>query len=73
MLPLWARVKQGVMAIKEYSAIPQTPGLQEPHHQIVCQFWDTHWEGRSLTLLQRRNWCIVLPEPTGQPNKIVCV
>ena len=35
MLPLLARVDQGVMAIKEYSAFPKAPALLEPHHQIV--------------------------------------
>ena len=35
MLPLWARVDQGAIAMKRYSALPKAPALLEPHHQIV--------------------------------------
>ena len=35
VLPLRARVDQGAMTIKEYSAFPKAPVLLEPHHQIV--------------------------------------
>ena len=35
VLPLLDRVDLGAMAVKEYSAFPNAPGLLEPHHQIV--------------------------------------
>ena len=35
MLPLQATVDQGVIAVKEYSALPKAPALMEPHHQSV--------------------------------------
>ena len=35
VLPLWVRVDQGVMAIKEYCTFFNAPELQ-PHHQIQC-------------------------------------
>ena len=51
MLPLRARVDQGAMAMKGYSAFPKAPALLEPHHQIVlCPNQDTHWGGRVLYL-----------------------
>ena len=33
MLPLRARVDQGAMVMKGYSAFPKAPALLEPHHQ----------------------------------------
>ena len=35
MLPLRARVYQGAMAMKGYSAFPIAPALLEPHYEIV--------------------------------------
>ena len=35
MLPLWARLDLGAMAMKGYSIFPKAPALLEPHHQIV--------------------------------------
>ena len=35
MLPLWARVDLGAIAMKGYFAVPKAPALLEPHHQIV--------------------------------------
>ena len=35
VLPLWARVDLGAMAMKRYSAFSKAPALLEPHHQIV--------------------------------------
>ena len=35
VLPLAARVDQGAMATKRYSALPKAPALLKPHHQIV--------------------------------------
>ena len=35
VLPFWARVDLGAMAIKGYSAFPKAPALLEPHHQSV--------------------------------------
>ena len=35
VLPLRARVDQGAMAMKGYSAFPNAPALLEPHHEIV--------------------------------------
>ena len=35
VLPLWARVDLGVMAMKGYPVSPKAPALLEPHHQIV--------------------------------------
>ena len=41
MLPLWARVDLGVMAMKEYFAFPKAPVLLEPQHEIVeCHMQD---------------------------------
>ena len=46
MLPLRARVYQGAMAIKGYSAFPKPPSLLESHNQIVyCPIQDTRWWG----------------------------
>ena len=35
MLPLWARLDLGAMAVKGNSTFLETPALVEPHHQIV--------------------------------------
>ena len=35
VLPLWARVDLGALAMKGYSAFSKAPALLEPHHQIV--------------------------------------
>ena len=35
VLPCWARVDLGAMAVKGYSAFPKGPASLEPHHQIV--------------------------------------
>ena len=35
VLPFWARVNQGAMAMKGCSAFPKTPASMEPHYQIV--------------------------------------
>ena len=35
VLPPWARVNLGAMAMKGYSAFPKAPVLLKPHHQIV--------------------------------------
>ena len=46
VLPLRARVDQGVMAMKGYFTFPKAPALLEPHHQIVqCHIQDTRWGG----------------------------
>ena len=46
MLQFQARVDQGAMAMKGFSAFPKAPALLEPHHQIVyCHIQDTHWWG----------------------------
>ena len=46
MLPLWARVDLGAMAMKGYSALPKAPAILEPYHQIVyCHIQDTHCGG----------------------------
>ena len=34
MLPRWARVDLGAMAMKGYSAFPKAPALLESHHEI---------------------------------------
>ena len=34
MLPLWARVNLGAMAMKDYSTFPKAAALLEPQHQI---------------------------------------
>ena len=48
MLPLWARVDLGAMAMKGYSTFPKAPALLEPHHQIVlCHIQNTRWGGGS--------------------------
>ena len=35
MLPLWAKVNLGAIAMKRYSAYPKFPALLEPCHQII--------------------------------------
>ena len=35
VLPLWARVDLGAMALKGYSTFPKAPTLLESHYQIV--------------------------------------
>ena len=35
VLPLWASVDVGAMAIMEYSVFPKAPVLLEPHNQIA--------------------------------------
>ena len=35
VLPLWARVDLGAMAMKGYSAFHKTTALLEPYHQIL--------------------------------------
>ena len=35
VLPLRAWVDMGAMAMKGFSAFPESPALLEPHHQIV--------------------------------------
>ena len=35
VLPLWASVNLGTMAMKGYSTLPKAPALLEPYHQIV--------------------------------------
>ena len=48
VLPLWARLDLGVMAMKEYSAFPKAQALLEPHHQIVqYHIEDARWQGGS--------------------------
>ena len=48
MLPLWARVDLGEMAMKGYSAFLKAPALLETPRQIVqCHIQDTHWYGVS--------------------------
>ena len=50
-LQLWARVDQGAMVIKEYSAFPKAPALLEPHHLILLYHTkDTCWWGEVLPL-----------------------
>ena len=54
MLPLWAKVDPGAMALKGYSAFPKAPAFLEPQHQIVsCHVQDTRSEGGDLISLQR--------------------
>ena len=35
VLPFWARVDMGAIAMKGYSAFPKAPASLELHHQIV--------------------------------------
>ena len=58
MLPLRARVDDGAVAIKWYSAFPKAPALLEPQHKAV-QFHkqNTSWDG--LTPVQRSSRCIL--------------
>ena len=67
MLPLWARVDLGAMAMKEYFAFPKAPTFQEPHHQIVyCHIQNIRCGVGGLATLQRKSRCILQPQPTGQ-------
>ena len=57
VLPFQARVDQGAMTMKRFSAFPKAPALLEPHpgHSI---------EGGCLTPLQRCSQCILQPQLT---------
>ena len=56
VLPLRARVDEGAMAIKEYSAFPKAPLLLEPHHQIVkCHIHDTRCGWGSYPSLKKQS------------------
>ena len=56
MLPLWARVDLGAMAVNGYSAFLKA--LESLRHQIVyCHIQDTGWG--SLTPLQKSSRCIL--------------
>ena len=49
MLSLQARMDQGVIAMKGYSAFPKVPVLLEPRYQIVwSHMQDTLWGGVSF-------------------------
>ena len=50
MLPGWARVNLGAMAMKAYSAFPKAPALLEPHHKIVWCYIQSHSLGGVLLL-----------------------
>ena len=51
MLPLWARVNLGAMAMKGYTAFPKAPAILEPHHEIVlCHIQDACCGGALLPL-----------------------
>ena len=55
MLPLRARVDQGVMVIKEFSSFTEAPELQEAHHQIVlCHHIRTFVDGGGVLPLWRK-------------------
>ena len=56
--PLWARVDQGVMAMKGYSPFSKVPALLEPHNQIVSYPIQDTCDG-TLTPLQRCSLCIL--------------
>ena len=48
VLPRWARVNLGAMAMKGCSVFPKVPALLGPHHQTVkCDIQDTHLGGGS--------------------------
>ena len=65
VLPLWAKVNLGGMAMKRYLAFPKTPTLWKPRHQMVwCHIQDTRWGG-VLTPQQRCSRCILKPQLTG--------
>ena len=70
MLPLWARVDLGAMAMKGCSALPKAPALLEPHHQIDCLV-SLVGRGAVLPPLQRFSQCIHQPQPTGQDLTVV--
>ena len=56
MLPLWATVDLGAMAIKGYSTFPKAPALLEPHHQIIyCHIQDTRWGGGSYPSAEKQS------------------
>ena len=65
MLPLWARVGLGAMAMKGCSVLPKARALLESHHQIVlCHIYDTRYG--SLTPLQKCSRCILQPSPSSR-------
>ena len=66
VLPFWAKVDLGAMAMKGCSAFTKAPASLEPQHQIIsCHIQDTHWWW-GLTPLQRCSRCILQPQPTGR-------
>ena len=70
MIPPWARVDLGVMAIKKYSAFPKALALLEPHHQMYFSVISRPLVGGGgLTPLQRCSRCILQTQPTGQEDK----
>ena len=48
-------VHLGVMAMKRYSAIPQTPALLEPHNQICLVSYPEHPLGESYLSAEMRS------------------
>ena len=68
MVPLWARVDLGTMAMKGCSALPKASVSLEPHDQIAsCHIQDTlQWWWGGLTPLQWCSQCILQPQPTRQ-------
>ena len=61
MLPLWARVDWGAVAMKGYSTFPKAPALLN-----IRLFSVISWTfvGGDLTPLQRFSLCIIQPQPT---------
>ena len=62
MLPLWARVDLGAIAMKGYSAFPKTPTL--PSDYLVS--YPGYSFGVGSYPLQRSSRCILQPQLTGQ-------
>ena len=65
VLPFQARVNQGVMAMKENSTIPKSPGLKLRHQMFKCQFEGTRCGSGGVNPLQRFSSSILQPQPTG--------
>ena len=68
MLPLWARMDLGAMAMKGYSAFPKAPASLEPHQRLFSVISRTLVE-EGLTPLQSCSQCILQLQLTKQRKK----
>ena len=68
VLPRWAWVDLGAMALKGCSIFPKAAALLGPHRQIFSVISGHSWA--MVTPLQSCSQCILLPQPTGQKPSV---